>query len=256
MLALYKMKIAIVTPTTGNPYLARAIYSVRYQSVPVDHYVFVDGKEYWARAYELTREYKHLKVVQLPENTGKGGFNGHRIYAACSHLVNADYVLLLDEDCFYEANHAQSICEFISRNGLDWAYSLRNLVGESDEYLCHDDCDSLGMYGNYAGAGYGFVDTNCFAYRIEALKALGHVWNNKLYQTDVIVSQAFMQVFPKYGCSGEYTVNYRLHGKALGKLGGWFMPGNANAKVKHPDGFPWNVPRINEPPSVQSETVL
>ena len=88
------MKIAIVTPTTGNPYLARAIYSVRYQSVPVDHYVFVDGKEYWARAYELTREYKHLKVVQLPENTGKGGFNGHRIYAACSHLVNADYVLL------------------------------------------------------------------------------------------------------------------------------------------------------------------
>ena len=26
------------------------------------------------------------------------------------------------------------------------------LVGESDEYLCRDDCDSLGMYGNYACA--------------------------------------------------------------------------------------------------------
>ena len=45
------MKIAIVTPTTGNPYLAKAIYSVRYQSVPVDHYVFVDGKQYWFKAY-------------------------------------------------------------------------------------------------------------------------------------------------------------------------------------------------------------
>ena len=54
-------------------------------------------------AYEVTRQYPHLKVHQLPENTGSNGFNGHRIYAACSHLVNADYVLLLDEDCFYEA---------------------------------------------------------------------------------------------------------------------------------------------------------
>ena len=239
------MKIAIVTPTTGNPYLARAIYSVRYQSVPVDHYVFVDGKEYWAKAYEITRDYPHLKVCQLPQNTGKGGFNGHRIYAACSHLVAADYVLLLDEDCFYESDHAQSVCEFIARNGLDWAYSLRKVVGESDEYLCHDDCDSLGMYGNYAGAGYGFVDTNCFAYRIEALKALGHVWHNNLYQTDVLVSQAFMQAFPKYGCTGKYTVNYRLHGKALGKLDGWFKPGNEKARERFPDAFPWAKSGLN-----------
>lgn len=245
------MKIAVVTPTTGNPYLSKAILSVRYQSIPVDHYVFVDGKEYWTKAYEITRLHPHLKVYQLPENTGRGGFNGHRIYAASSYLVNADLILLLDEDCYYEPRHAETCSQFITEHGLDWAYSLRKVVGESDEYLCHDDCDSLGFFGNYAGAGYGFVDTNCFAYTRKAMTTLGHIWYNNLYQTDVIVTQAFQQVFPKYGCTGSYTVNYRLHGKSLGKLNGWFKPGNLKAKQKFAHKFPWNIPTLHEA-SVQS----
>ena len=245
------MKIAIVTPTTGSPYLAKAILSARLQTVPVDHYVFVDGKEYWERAYRLTREHPHLKVYQLPENTGKGGYNGHRIYAACSHLVNADLILLLDEDCFYDCNHSASVARFVSDNSLDWAYSLRKVVGEDDEYLCHDNCDSLGLWGNFAGAPYGFVDTNCFAFTKPALVALGQAWHNNLYQTDVVVSNLFMQNFPKYGCTGKYTVNYRLHGKALGKFNGWFMPGNLNASKQFPNGFPWNKEKVNEPTQVQ-----
>ena len=102
------MKIAVVTPTTGNPYLAKAILSVRLQTVEVDHYVFVDGREYWAKAYEITRQFPHLKVYQLPENTGRNGFNGHRIYAASSFLVNADYVFFLDEDNYYDSTHIAS----------------------------------------------------------------------------------------------------------------------------------------------------
>ena len=101
-----------------------------------------------------------------------------------------------------------------------------------------------------------FVDTNCFAYRIEALKALGHVWNNNLYQTDVIVTSAFQQVFPNYGCTGQYSVNYRLHGRAMGKLNGWFKPGNANARQQHPKAFPWNTPKVNEQAPVQPQAVL
>ena len=62
MLALYKMKIAIVTPNTDYPYLARAIYSVRYQSVPVDHYVFVDVmRSEIAKRSELERMYQGVK---------------------------------------------------------------------------------------------------------------------------------------------------------------------------------------------------
>ena len=245
------MRVAVVTPTTGSPYLAKNILSVRLQSVPVDHYVFVDGKEYWTKAYETTRQHPHLKVVQLPENTGKGGYNGHRIYAACSHLVNADIILLLDEDCFYAPNHAQTCKDFISRHGLSWAYSLRKVVGESDEYLCHDDCDSLGLWGNYAGAPYGFVDTNCFAFTKDALVMLGQAWHNNLYQTDVVVSKLFMEHFPNFGCTGQYTVNYRLHGRAMGKLNGWFKPGNQNAKEKYPNGFPWNTEKVNAKTPVQ-----
>jgi len=250
------MKIAIVTPTTGNPYLAKAIYSVRYQSVPVDHYVFVDGKQYWFKAYEITRQYPHLKVYQLPENTGSNGFNGHRIYAASSFLVNADYVFFLDEDNYYDSDHVESCMALIQKNGLDWAYSLRKIVGEDGEYLCHDDCDSLGFYGNYCDGRPGFVDTSCYAFSLKVLTTLGHVWYSNEYTTDFRFYQYVSAIFPKYGCTGQYTSEYRLHGKTFPRFKGWFTPGNANARQQHPKAFPWATPKVNEPSPIQHKAVL
>ena len=250
------MRIAVVTPTTGNPYLAKAILSVRYQTVPVDHYVFVDGKEYWKKAYEITREHPHLKVYQLPENTGKGGFNGHRIYAASSYLVNADYVFFLDEDNYYDPPHVDTCIRFIEEHGLDWCYSLRKIVGENDDYLCHDDCDSLGYFGNYCDGRPGFVDTSCYAFTLPVLTALGHVWYTNDYTADFRFYQFISAVFPNYGCTGRYTSEYRLHGKTSERFAGWFRPGNRKARETHPNGFPWNKPTINEPASVQSQAVL
>lgn len=250
------MKIAVVTPTTGNPYLAKAILSVRLQTCSVDHYVFVDGREYWAKAYEITRQFPHLKVYQLPENTGKGGFNGHRIYAASSYLVNADYVFFLDEDNYYDPTHIASCVEFIQANGLDWAYSLRKIVGEEGEYLCHDDCDSLGFYGNYCDGRPGFVDTSCYAFSLKVLTTLGHVWYTNEYTADFRFYQYLSAIFPKYGCTGQYTSEYRLHGKTFPRFQGWFKPGNANARSQHPKAFPWNTPKVNEPAPVQPQAVL
>lgn len=245
------MKIAVVTPTTGNPYLSKAILSVRYQSIPVDHYVFVDGKEYWTKAYEITRQHPHLKVYQLPENTGRGGFNGHRIYAASSYLVNADYVFFLDEDNFYGSRHIETCVKFIKEHELDWAYSLRQIVGEDDNYLCHDDCDSLGLFGNHCDGRPGFVDTSCYAFTLPVLTTLGHVWYSSEYTTDFRFYQYVSAVFPRFGCTGQYTSMYRLHGKTMPRYEGWFKVGNKNVRTKFGNNFPWLTPTVNEA-SVQS----
>ena len=250
------MKIAVVTPTTGNPYLAKAILSVRYQTVPVDHYVFVDGKEYWAKTYEITRDHPHLKVYQLPENTGKGGWNGHRIYAAAPLLINADYILFLDEDNFFHASHCESLVNFIAKNKLDWAYSLRTIHGEGDEEFFRDDCDSLGFWGNYCDGRPGFADTSVYAFRKDIIVQICHAWYNQRYSADWEFYQVMKEVFPKFGCTGQYTSAYRLHGKTLPRKEGWFEVGLRKAQQAFPNGFPWQTERINDAPPVQLKKIL
>ena len=250
------MKIAVVTPTTGNPYLAKAILSVRLQTVPVDHYVFVDGKEYWHRTYQTTREHPHLKVYQLPENTGKNGWNGHRIYAAAPLLINADYILYLDEDNFFHPSHCESLVDFIQRRELDWAYSLRTIHGEDDEEFFRDDCDSLGFWGNHCDGRPGFADTSVYCFKKDVLVTICHAWYNQRYSADFEFYQIMKQVYPRFGCTGLYTSAYRLHGKTLPRKEGWFEVGLKQVKEKFPDGFPWNKESIYEPSSVQSKTVL
>ena len=250
------MKIAVVTPTTGNPYLAKAILSVRLQSVEVDHCVFVDGKEYWAKTYEITRQFPHLKVYQLPENTGKGGWNGHRIYAAAPLLINADYILFLDEDNFYHPTHCESLVKFIEANQLDWAYSLRTIHGEDDEEFFRDDCDSLGFWGNFCDGRPGFADTSVYAFKREAIVTIAHAWYIQRYTADWEFYQLMSHVYPKFGCTGLYTSAYRLHGKTLARKEGWFEVGLQRVKQMFPDGLPWKTPKIYEPPPVQPKAVL
>ncbi|ASU15971.1 hypothetical protein [Actinobacillus pleuropneumoniae] len=46
---------AVVTATIGKPSLEQAILSVKNQTIPCKHYVFVDGKQYWKAAKEIIR---------------------------------------------------------------------------------------------------------------------------------------------------------------------------------------------------------
>src|SRR5207249_5053889 len=77
-----KPLVTIVTPTTGNPCVARALESVSRQSYKnIQHLVFVDNPQCSAEMRATIREYG-VDLIELPYATGKERFNGHRIYGA------------------------------------------------------------------------------------------------------------------------------------------------------------------------------
>ena len=133
------MRAVVITPTTGLPELAQAIKSVAKQDTNVEHWVVVDGTQYAEKAVKIVQDNVHagLKLIILPENTGKphnyfkeldANFYGHRIYAGIANFINADCVLFLDEDNWYEPNHVSTMVEGLKNYSLEWIYSLRKIV--------------------------------------------------------------------------------------------------------------------------------
>ena len=103
---------------------ARAVKSVLDQTYPgVRALVVIDGPNFlpaWNETKSRLADNPHLDrldVVALAENTGGGGFYGHRIYAAFPHLVNEDTVFFLDQDNWYEPDHVASLIEVLQRPG-------------------------------------------------------------------------------------------------------------------------------------------
>ena len=140
------MKVAVVIPTIGAQHLEQCIDSVLNQThKDIVIYLFKDGLD--VKIPSFVNNIPNIKQIRLDENVGKGWY-GHRVYAACSFLVNADVICYLDEDNFYEPEHIQTLVETISK-GNSWAYSLRNIVDKNGEFSCTDDCESLGKWPVY-----------------------------------------------------------------------------------------------------------
>jgi len=90
------MKVAVVTPTIGSETLSHCIESVDNQSYGnLTHYLFLDGREHENKIWHQLEGASKVKTIRLEENIGKGWY-GHRVYAACSFLVNADIICYLD----------------------------------------------------------------------------------------------------------------------------------------------------------------
>ncbi|MGA1048091.1 MAG: glycosyltransferase, partial [Minisyncoccia bacterium] len=145
------MKSALViTPTTGASVLKDAMESVQNQYYDnVEHLIVIDGEKFADRAYNtikesgLTRKHK-VQIGLVPYNTGGEGYYGHRVMAAYSHLCPHDYILFLDQDNWYEPNHVSSLIKEIEEFNFEWVHSLRNIYTENKEFVCRDDCESLG----------------------------------------------------------------------------------------------------------------
>ena len=76
------MLLCVITPSTGDPRVLRAIKSVDGQGIR--HMIVADGPE---AALKLAK----LGVVAslcLPEAVGKHGWNAHRVYGALPWLTN------------------------------------------------------------------------------------------------------------------------------------------------------------------------
>mgnify|MGYP003347422340 FL=1 len=233
------MSATVIIPTTGSPELEDAVRSVLNQSYETKCYIVSDGVQHHSKTRIITDNFlerKNLERCFLPINVGANGFYGHRVYAAFTHLIDTDYVLYLDQDCWFDSNHVQSCIETIEKNNLDWSYSLRKVYNKDGEYLCNDDCESLGKWKTYHGVNH--IDTNCYCIKTSVAIKLAQVWHGGWGQDRVFLT-VLSQHFPKFDCTGEYTLNYKVDGNAGSVNAEFFFNGNEVMKQKYNGVFPW-----------------
>jgi glycosyltransferase involved in cell wall biosynthesis len=220
----------VITPTTGKDTVEKAFHSVRNQTIPTEHLIVEDGHGVGTYPFALDR----FSRITLPENVGGNGWYGHRVYAAMPLIVNADYILFLDEDNWFQPNHVESMVNKIKSKDLMWSYSLRRICNEAGEYIEDDDCESLGRWPTFYDHTVNFVDTNCYCFRREYLVSIAHAFygqwgaDRKFYKTAATN-------LPSFGCTGEATVNYRAPKRLLGM----FRQGNEAMKKAYGDPLPW-----------------
>ena len=233
------MSATVIIPTTGSPELEDAVRSVMNQTYDTTCYVVADGVQSHSKTRIITDNFlnkKNLDRCFLPVNVGANGFYGHRVYASFTHLINTDYVLYLDQDCWFEPDHVEQCIKTMKEKDLDWSYSLRKICDKEGNYICNDDCESLGKWQTYHGVNH--IDTNCYCIKTSVAIKLASVWHGGWGQDRVFLS-VLSQHFPKFDCTGKYTVNYRVDGNPGSVNAEFFLKGNEIMKQKYNGEFPW-----------------
>ena len=230
------MTATVIIPTTGADTLAQAVSSVLSQTYPTLCYVVVDGAINYDRANTVLAQFgSDIQVARLPENVGANGFYGHRVYAAFTHLVNTEYVCYLDQDNWFDSKHVESCVQTLKDKNLQWTYSLRNIYRDN-EFVCRDDCESLGKYPSYHGINH--VDTNSYFLKTALVYQLASVWHGGWGQDRVFYS-VIKDMLTNYDCTGEYTLNYRVDGNAGSVTADFFRNGNEIQHKKYAGNYPW-----------------
>jgi glycosyltransferase involved in cell wall biosynthesis len=240
------VKVAIVTPTIGSPVLADCLNSVQEQTYEnLTHYVFLDGQERFDSCKEMIYNScgkRTIKTIQLEENVGKGWY-GHRVYAACSFLVNADVICYLDEDNWLEPNHVESIVDTFNKTNVPWVYSLRKIYNKNKEFICDDNCESLGKYPVFFNSSVHHIDTSCFAVKKGVAINIGHAWYGQ-WGADRQFFENVKRIYSRYECTGKYTMCYRLDGNSNSVNEEFFDRGNAEMLRRYNNKLPWSVKNI------------
>lgn len=235
------LSVAVITATIGRETLLQTIESVRQQSYPCRHYIFVDGLQYQQAVRQMIQFYPELQVIYLPINTGntKQKLLNSAINAIAPYLVEEDIICYLDDDNYYAPSHIQTLVEDLSLYQADYAYSLRYLIDEKGVVLGEDNIESLGFWKveqlqyrlsfpvgqevkeksiitNFR-QGH-LIDVNCFAIRRELALKLHSIWfqtgwGNDKKITDFLLSQQYKGI-----CTGQYSVYYRV---ILEKMNTW-----------------------------------
>ena len=234
------MKVAVVTPTIGSMHLQKCVESVDKQTYKdLTHYIFIDGYDHRRKVFDTCEGASRTKFVILEENVGKGWY-GHRVYASCSFLVNADVIVYLDEDNWFDPCHVEKLVKKIEQ-GNDWVFSLRKIYDKEGNYLCDDNCESLGKWPVYFNDGVFHIDTSSFAITHRAAIGIGHAWYGQ-WGADRQFFQNLKQNFPKFDCTNAHTLNYRLDGNPKSVNKKFFDDGNAVMEKKYGEmPFPWKI---------------
>jgi hypothetical protein len=241
------MKVTVVTASTGRKELARCIDSVGKQVgyFDIQHLIFLDGPEAIEKVEPWLSHPEGVDLIYLPYSVGKDRWNGHRMYGAGCYLAEGDYIMFLDDDNTIDDHHIQS-CLNVLEKGNQWAYSLRKIVSTpSGDFLCNDDCESLGKWASVLNPSDFFVDVNCYFLPRNVAVAISPIWYCKFREPgqpeiDRKMCAALRHHFPKFDCNYQYSVNYAVASNtALSVKPDFFMQGNAEMLRRYNGDLPW-----------------
>lgn len=220
------LTVAIITSTIGRKELSRAIESVKAQTYPCKHYIFVDGEQFADKVKEIVSPYQDLIITYLPMNTGKNGQANATIHAIATFLVEEDIICYLDDDNWYEPEHVEHHVQVLSK-GADFSYSLRNFYTQDERFICPDDFESLGYWKMEEAASvdikrqgelvstikfnapkYCMIDANTYAFSRKLALRLTKSWYQGGYYGDREVYKKLEALNLKGKSTGKYTVNY------------------------------------------------
>lgn len=232
--------VTIVTATTCTDYLKQNIDSVINQTYDnIQHLIVVDGKHHLDKLnYEIVGD-----VIVLPYATGTNQYNGHRIYAAGTYLAKGDFIMYLDEDNWLEPNHVESLVNTLHGKNNSYACSLRKITDMDGNFICNDDCESLGNWESVINDF--FVDVNCFFLPKKIALQLTPLWYRRARhpedqpEVDRLLTSVLRYNTIECLVSGEYTVNYRAGNRADSVQAQFFLKGNEIMKQKYNGEYPW-----------------
>jgi hypothetical protein len=244
------MSLTIITPTIGSEYLKRCMDSVKNQSNQnFNYYIVTDGKKYEKNVNDIINDTNYncqdnFKFLPLVENTGANGWNGHRIYISMAFLTNSDYIMFLDEDNTLEPNHVESVMQVIKEKQLDWTFTLRNIIDKNDNFICQDNCESLGnLHHVWNNPNDYLVDVNCYCIKREVfIKHCLDFHKKARPENDIEVDRALYRSLSsssnsnnkyKFESTGLHTVNYRVGNRSDSVKAEFFLKGNEVMKTNN-----------------------
>lgn len=234
-------KVSIICPVTGPKYIQSIIQSVNCQTYMNVELIFVidfptlakDIQEEIERVKSETVIVRDIRVMTLPYNTGRNNWNGHRIYAAIPHILPfSDYISNLDEDNTIEPDHITELMSVINK-GNKWAYTLRNIISQSGDFICQDSCESLGAIARPWNGAPSLVDTNCYLIPRAISIQVSYVWNcparpegGPEFEADRQLFKILSEQVKPFGCTYKHTLNYRVGNRPDSVQAEFFLKGN------------------------------
>jgi glycosyltransferase involved in cell wall biosynthesis len=237
--------VTVVTSSIGRPELRQCIESVRAQTYPVNHHVYVNGPGFHASARRILSDYHDVTAFYLPEDTGDigAGPSMSGVFSAAPFLTNSEWILYLDDDNWFEPNHVESLVNLATAHNLSWAYSLRRLVSADGTPICDDDWCSLGQWPVYRTGDY-VVDNSCYLVRRDLAMRCALAWQAIPMIQDRCYLMALKESGKRYGCTGLSTVNYRVGTGTAEDRPDIYLSQAKDLREAYPDGFPWRTPQV------------
>lgn len=243
--------VSIITATTGNPILKKNIDSIHNQTYEnIQHLIFIDGFETAAKVERIIastqteqKTGRDLSVIRLPYSVGKDRWNGHRMYAAGTYLCEGEYVMYLDEDNFLDPDHVEECMKTIE-SGKDWTFSFRKIVDKEGNYICNDDCESLGSWPSVLDQRDYFIDVNCYFLPKLLAVHVSPIWYRKarepgVPEVDRVLCPTLRQIASNNKGTHKYTVNYTVGNTQLSVQDNFFLQGNKVMLDRYNGKLPW-----------------